>query len=186
MSKIIPDFIDNSPSSDSDNETRIICTDKYNIDKIRKTGHGVYAMAKTTTLDNVSNNNQLVVHTDNPGKHIAKYTAYALGNLYNEVVDNTAREVDVKRYQNEISEKNQSIEILKLEIEALKKGTLNEEVNLEDKIKEKKVEKQRNKYKARLDKINIQISCYESKRNDFIKILKSLDEGSLDDCSDVE
>ena len=132
------------------------------------------------------NNNQLIVHTDNPSKHMAKYAAYALGSLYSDVVDNTSREVDVKRYQNEITEKNQSIEILKMEIEALKKGTVNEDVNLVDKIKEKKIEKQRNKYKSRLDKINIQISCYESKRDDFTKILKSLEDGNLDDCSDVE
>jgi len=186
MSHIKPDFVDSSSVSEPETVNTLAVIDKHNIDKVRKTGHSVYAMAKSTTRENISNNNQLVVHTDNPGKHMAKYAAYALGSLYNDVVDNTTREVDVKRYQNEITEKNQSIEILRMEIEALKKGSVTEDVNLVDKIKEKKIEKQRNKYKARLDKINIQISCYQSKKDDFIKVLKSLDEGSLDDCSDVE
>lgn len=165
-----------------------IYDDNISIKKSRTIGHSVYALAKNTDKDNISNDNHLIVHTDNPNKHIAKYTAYALGNLYNEVVDNTSRAVDVKRYQSELYDKNQSIEILKMEIESLRNGSksINEDVKIEDKIKGKKIEKQMNKYKARLDKINIQIACYESKKNDMINIIKSLEMGSLDDCSDVE
>ena len=166
----------------------VVYDDDINIKKSRTIGHSVYALAKNTDKDNISNANHLVVHTDKPGKHLAKYTAYALGNLYNEVVDNTSREVDVKRYQSELYEKNQSIEILKMEIESLRNGAknTNELVKMEDKIKSKKIEKQMNKYKSRLEKINIQISCYESKKKDMINIINSLENGSLDECSDVE
>ncbi len=132
------------------------------------------------------NDNRLQHYYTNEDSKIAKNAAYVIGTLHDEVVNGVVRESELTAIRSQLANKNMKLKIMELEKESIKKYGSKYDPSSDCNIKNIKLESKKKKYENKLSKIEIQISSLESRKQDYINAIKSINNGENIEDSDDE